>query len=306
MPKATLRRRTALIKRCAFVAAVALMSAGCASYKGVAEFTVYVDSYKAAADLGADILDRVAVGERKLYGYAHPFDPKLTPFDPDVAGYYVTAVDPPATAAYRKTVQAVAAYNEALHGLAGGADAAALAGKITRLSAIGAGAASDLAAIGAAGPTSGGAAGVAAATAVNTVLAGLEPLTAEAFGFAFRERYRERLIDQAPTIRKAIAASRSTTPALFDALRFPLITAADADPARRGQLTAAEAEQIRISNTLLSTWVVLLDASAGALDVAVNAVTRDDGAGSFDGLILASGTLAQAVAAARLNLSGGQ
>jgi hypothetical protein len=287
----------------ALVVAVAL--SGCATYRGVTEFSAYRDTYAEASAIGNDILDRMAVAERELFAAARPFDPKFTAFEPDLARYYVVAVDPPATAAFRRTVDAVIRYNDALYGFASGEDARALATRLSRLGAVGAGAAADLAVLGRFEATGAGAASVAAAKAVNTALSGLEPLTGELIGFAYRARFRERLLEQAPTIRDAIAQTRAATPKVYDALRFAVVTQVDADPNRLGQLTEAEIDRIRRANTLVATWVILLDASREALDIAVAAVKRDGGEGSFDGVLLASERLAEAVGAARRNLAGG-
>jgi hypothetical protein len=281
-----------------------VLTASCTTYRGVSEFTAYRDAYSSAADVGNDILDRLAVAERSLYQTAHPLDPKRSVFDPKLASYFVDVVDPPATASYRRTLSAVQIYNDGLHGLASGEEAAALAGKITRLSAIGANAAADVVALAGAGPASGATAGVAAATAVNTVLAGLEPITAQVFAFETRRRFREQLLDQAPTIRRAIQEVRQTTPDVFDMLRTDVVTTANLDP-ERFDLTEAERKDIGRTWSLIATWVVLLDASLASLDTAVAAVEDDAGMGSFDGVLLAGEQLSGAVHAARQNLAGG-
>lgn len=284
---------------------IVVVLGACGTYRGVAEFSSYREAYASAAGVGNSLLDRLAVAERSLYETAHPFHPKRSPFNPELAAYYVEVVDPPATSAYRRTLSAVTAYNDGLHALASGDDAAALAGKITRLSAIGAGAAADAAALAGAGVGSALPAEVVAAQTVNTVLAALEPLTAQVIAFRTRSEFRTKLVEQAPIIREAIIEVRKSTPKVFDMLRTNVTTAVDADPQRFGDLTDAERREIRRARTLVATWVVLMDASLAALDVTVKAVEEDAGAGSFDGVLLAGEQLAGAVSAARRNLAGG-
>lgn len=295
-----------LTSKLSVTAVCAILLVGC-TYRGVAEFTAYRQSYGAAAEVGNSILDRLAVSERIIYETAYPFDPKLTNFDPANARYYVEAVDPPLTAAYRRTITAVAEYNDGLYGLASGEEAAALAAKITRLSAIGAGAATDLAALAAVGPTSGGAAAVATATSINTILTGLEPLTAGVIAFEYRRQFRRKLIEAAPTIREALEEARVSASTAFDGLQLAILSRADNDQTRvpPGTLTEAESEQIRRDFELLATWVVLLQSASAAFEVAVSAIEEDAGAGTFDGVLLASEQLSEALAAARRKLAGG-
>ena len=293
--------------RSAIVAVCAIMLVGC-TYRGVAEFTAYRQSYGAAAEVGNNILDRLAVSERIIYETAYPFDPKLTNFNPANARYYVEAVDPPLSAAYRRTLAAVTEYNDALYGLASGEEAAALAAKITRLSAIGAGAAADLATLGAVGPPSSGAAAVATAMSINTILKGLEPLTAELIAFEYRRQFRRKLSEAAPTIRKALEKARLSATTAFEGLRLAIVSRADDDPNRvpPGALTEAETQQVRRDFELLATWVVLLESASAAFEVAVAAVEEDGGAGTFDGVLLASETLSEALNSARRKLAGGE
>ena len=280
----------------AIALAAAVLSA-CATYEGVAEFTVYRDAYDSAADTGDTILDRLAVAEQKLFAIAYPFDPLRSDFNPDTASYVAASADPPATAAYRRTLQAIESYNEALFGLASGQTADEIAGKIARLGAVGTGAASDIASI-----VGGGAATIAAATAINTVLAGFEPLAAEVIGFGTRDAFREQLVERAPIIREAIGQVRASTVRVFGALRDEVFATATNDPSRTG-LTADELEQIKGYRSLLANWVVLLDASAAAFEVAVIAAQSPGGIGSYDGMLLASENLAAAVRSARTALA---
>jgi hypothetical protein len=281
---------------------LAIILPACATYNGVAEFAAYRDSYTSAAETGDRILDRIAVAERKLFHVAYPFDPRKSTFDPTESSYFVDIIDPPATASYRRTLHAVRTYNDLLYGLASGEEAAAIAGKITRLSAIGAGAAADLAAI---GGLQSSFAPLVTANAVNGVLKNLEPLTATLIGFATREEFRKKLLEQEPVIRETIEKVVEETPKMFLILQTTITTAADNDRSRTG-LTQDEIDQIRRYRSLLGNWVVLLNASLASLDVAIDAAQSDGAAGNFDGLLLTSEELAAAVRSARINMAGGE
>jgi hypothetical protein len=277
-------------------AAIFLLSA-CATYNGVAEFTIYEDAYRSAAAAGEDILDRMAVAERKLYDIANPFDPLLTDFDPAAAGLVSDATDPPAAAAYRGALRAITSYNQALLGLASGKTAEEIAAKIAQLGAVGSAAAADIAGIAGRSPGT-----VAAVAAVNTIIAGFQPLAAKLLAFRTRDEFRTELIANADLIRNAIHEARASTSQVYGVLRDAVIATAMADPNRTGQLTEAEVEQIKDYRRLLASWVVLLDASLDSFEIAI-AAAQSDGAISLDGLLLASQDLAAAVRAARVGLA---
>ena len=274
--------------------AVALVPA-CSSYNGVAEFTVYDEAYRSAAATGENILDRLAVAERQLYDIAEPFDPLFSEFDPGKAGLVSDAADPPATAAYRGTLRAISTYNRALLGLASGAEAERIAGQVAQLGAIGTAAAADIAGLAGRSPGT-----VAAVTALNTVLAGLQPVASKLLAFRTREEFREQLIANAGVIREAIAEARASTARAFGLMRDAVIAKANSDPARTG-LTEAEVGQIREYRRLLAGWVVLLDASQQSFDAAVTAAETESA--GLEGLLLAGGDLAAAVRAARITLA---
>jgi len=283
---------------------VLLIQPGCSTYNGVAEFSSYRDAWSRASDIGEDILDRLAVAERGIYRRASPFNPRRSGFEVRDVAYLVPATDPPATAAYRRLLRSIRSYNEALYGLASGQEAAAIVGRVNRLAAIGASAAAEAALIAGAGPTSGLAGAAAATLGVNQALAGLEPLATQLVAFETRRQFRQRLLAQEPHIRRAIVEARDSTPRVFELLRGDIVGAANADP-NRTRLTAAEEDEIRRLRILLANWVVLLDASRGALEVATAAVRDAPGAGGFDGLLVAGEQLTAAAQAARLSLAGG-
>ena len=281
-----------------------LLQIGCSTYSGIAEFSSYRDAWSRASDIGEDILDRLAVAERGIHGRAYPFIPRRDKFALRDVAYIVPATDPPATAAYRRLLRSIRSYNEALYGLASGQEAAAIVGRVNRLAAIGASATAEVALIVGAGPTSGAAGAAAATLGVNQALAGLEPLATQLVAFETRRQFRQRLLDQEPHIRRAIVEARDSTPRVFELLRGDIVGRANADP-NRTRLTAAEEDEIRRLRILLANWVVLLDASRGALEVATAAVRDAPGAGGFDGLLVSGEQLTAAAQAARLSLAGG-
>lgn len=180
----------------------------------------------------------------------------------------------------------------------------AIVGRINRLGALGAAAAAEAALIAGAGPTSGLAATAAATQGVNEALKGLAPLATQIVAFETRRQFRQRLLEQEPHISRAIAEARDSTPRVFELLRGDITGAATAD-SNRTRLTAAEEDEIRRLRILLANWVVLLDASLGALGVATAAVRDAPGAGGFDGVLVAGEQLTAAAQAARLALAGG-
>lgn len=299
--RATGSRRVLVV----LLGAALLLQPGCATYSGVAEFGSYRDAYARAADIGEDILDRLAVAERGIHARAFAFDPRRSRFAVQDARYLVTSTDPPLTAAHRRVLRAVRSYNDALYGLASGQEAAAIVGRVNRLAAIGAAASAAAAAGAAAGPTSGLASAAGLAQGVNEALAGLAPLSVQFVAFETRRRFRERLLAQEPAIRRGITEARDSTPRVFELLRGNIVGAVNADPSRT-RLTAAEEEEIRRLRLLLANWVVLLDASLAALEVASAAVREAPGSGGFDGLLLAGEQLTAAAQAARLALAGGE
>lgn len=282
-----------------------LVCSGCSTYSGLTEFSSYRDAWSRSADIGEDILDRLAVAERGIFGRAHPpFNPRRSAFAVRDAAYLVTATDPPATAAYRRLLRSVRNYNEALYALASGQEAAAIVGRINRLASLGAAAAAEATLIAGAGPTSSLAATAVATQGVNDALKGLTPLATQIVAFETRRQFRQRLLELEPHISRAIAEARDSTPRVFELLRGNIVGAANADP-NRTRLTVAEEEEIKRLRILLANWVVLLETSLSALKVATAAVRDTPGAGGYDGLLLAGEQLTAAAQSARLALVGG-
>lgn len=283
-------------------AAAVLLVASCGTNRGIAEFEAYRFAYDAAAETGESILDRLAAAEREINDLLDPPPTKATQvtFDPNKAAYYSKAVDPPATAAYRRALQAVRAYNDALYGLASGETAAALAAKVSAISGLVASAPGEIA-----GPTGAavGATFTAAANAVNAAVKGLEPLTAAVIGFEARDQFQSRLLEEAGTMDGILLTMRTKTTDIFDALFAPTVFEANDSFERGGQLRPEETEKIVAVRELLANWVVLLDGSRVALDAAVTAVADESSGGLVTGLIVTSMELSGAARDSRRNLA---
>jgi hypothetical protein len=278
------------IHRRAWLAALVLVAAlgGCTSFRGVEEFNAYNEAFRSARGAGGSVLDRLGVAERRLWRYCtnyleliptsaeqsafyadecRRFDPVGTPFQVADAPYVATTVDPPSTAAFRRALRAVGAYNEALHRLASGQTAEAVAGDVVELAGV-------ATAAGAATVPSGAALGAALRT-INADVAAFKAPLAGGLGFVTRAEFRDRLVEQADTMRAAMTGVRDATPAMFNVLRAAEIVAAPA-----GGMPDPDA--IAEARRMIANWVLMLDAARRSLDAAVVAVAEPGAAGVSD------------------------
>ena len=294
------------------------MLSSCATNRGIVEFGVYRDAYVSAAETGQSILDRLAIAEREIHErISPPINATNIKFNPDEASYYSKAVDPPATAAFRRALRAVQMYNDALYGLASGQTAEAMAANISRLSAVGASAAGELGGLASTavpGAAAGAATFTAAAAGVNATVKALEPLNAFALGFKTRAEFRERLLSEYHTIDQILKTTRDKTEVIFHALFATTVDDSietfedlepitEADTGRVGELKDEKIKKIKQTRELLSNWVILLDGSRLALNQAVIAVEDTSNVGSVAGLIVTGTELGAAARAARMNLA---
>lgn len=280
---------------------VTLLVQGCTTYSGVAEFGVYRTTFISAHSAGNEILDRVAVAEREIFNIAYPLDPERTVFDPALASYFVDTVDPPTVAAYRRTLLAVQSYNDALYGLSSGEDASALAGKLTRLGAIGVSAATDAVALTGAGATSGLATLLENANAVNIVLKGLEPLAAQTISFATREEFRKKLIQEKYNIESALILIRKGTPKIFEILQKQVVLRSQNDQLNY-RISESDVKKIKDLRVLVSLLVILIDTTISSLNTAVESISKESTVSAFEGILLSSENLSATVRQVRLNL----
>ncbi|HEB95617.1 MAG TPA: hypothetical protein ENI96_04205 [Sedimenticola thiotaurini] len=268
-----------------------LLVAGCATQRGITEFTAYRDSYQMTANAGNAILDQLAVAERETRELVTgPMDTTVkVRFDPAEAGYYSSVSDPPATAALRRALQALELYNDALYGLASGQDAEVLAARLSRLGAIGASAAASIAG----GPT--------IATGIDTAIQDLQPLVTFALGFKTRAEFRNRLLRDADTMRAILRSTRDGTREIYNLLLAK--TVSEANASSDGVLSQEQREQAERVRALLANWVVLLEGSGAMLEMAVAAMQDTSGRGSSAGLVEIGSRLEAAARETRRNIA---
>lgn len=287
------------------VAVAIVFLSGCSTYRGTAEFSAYRTAFRSAQVSSESILDRLAVAERSLYsrcvnirdilnddnGQCEEFDPEVSRFNPDDAFYIAEAGDPPGTAAYRRMIRAVAAYTEILNGLASGQTADMMAGQLGELAATAVSAGSAVV------PPAAGAA-AASLTALNATIAALEPITTQVLGFQTRAAFREELLANKDKIRRALLEARKGTGPMYDAIVNNII-----DTAPASGISAAAEKQITNNRLIMANWVVILDTTIDAFDLAVVAVENQNAAGA-SGLLAASNSIAEAAQDVRRALAG--
>ena len=291
----------------AFAAVVLAFLSGCNTYRGVNEFAAYRIAFQSAKASSDAILDKLAVAERSLYSRCvnirdivkneeeecEEFDPQVHGFNPDDAYYIVEVGDPPGTAAYRRTMRAVNAYTEVLNGLASGQTADALAIQLGELAAVGVSAASVAVPV----------AGVnddllKSVNAVNAAISALKPLTTQVIAFRTRAEFRDEILAQKDNLRKALNEVRSGAGLMYSALITDIL-----DKAPPKGLPKSDIIVINNYRVLLANWVVILNATIDAFDIAVLAVENENTA-SVSGLLRASKDITEAAEEARRALAG--
>jgi len=245
-------RRRVISKR-TFFAGLLFALAACTTYSGIAEFDAYRTAFNSTHQTGNAILDILARKERKIFLNANP--PGNSTFNPDYAAYYVDSIDPPGTAAFRRALDSVKAYNDILFGLASGEAAEALSARLLSLNTSLSSAAketSSLLGVGALGR----------ADLVKT-LGGLDQrlraageLVDFALKYKSRDDFRRFAADYNPVVQQILVSLRDGT-----SIIFPVLTrdAAAAFP-------AADTKTIGIYRKLLSDWVLSLESTIAALN----------------------------------------
>jgi hypothetical protein len=277
---------------------------GCSTYSGTVEFSAYRTAFQSAQVSSEAILDRLAVAERSLYSRCvnirdilddddakcEEFDPEVSRFNPDDAFYIAEAGDPPGTAAYRRMIRSVAAYTEILNGLASGQTADMMAGQLGELAAAAVSAGSAVV------PPAAGAA-TASLTAINTTIAALKPITTQVLGFQTRAAFREEFLANKDKIRQALTEARNGTGLMYDTIVNNII-----DTAPPSGVSEAAKKQIANHRLILANWVVILDTTIDAFDLAVAAAENQSSA-SVSGLLAASNSIAEAAQDVRRTLA---
>jgi hypothetical protein len=251
----------------------ALLLFGCTTYRGVEEFTLYQSAFEKTVATSTSILDQLAVKERALFQSHHRIktEADVTGFDPALATYYTDSVDPPGTAAFRRSLDTVKTYNDLLYGLASGQTAAALVARIGELGSNVGKAAANSAGLVSFASTANLADLGKLAKGMNVAFTELQPFLTIALGFRSRDEFRRYLVANYPKVRNILVAIRNGTSVIFPILTADILRRARVDP-NSGALTAPEIEKIGTYQKLLADWVVLLDGTCDALDRAVAAV----------------------------------
>jgi hypothetical protein len=252
--------------------AACLALGACGLSQGIAEFEIYRAAFEKTYGTSTAILDQLAVQERELFLRSRQgrIDPTNVKFDPNLARYYTDTTDPPGTAAYRRALETVKAYNDLLYGLASGQTAEALVSKLGELNSKVGEAAGEVGAL-LGGPAQGDL--LAATTALNQVFGQIAPFVRLGLTFRSREEFRVYIVQNYPTVRDLLAELRRGTRAIF-----PVLTAATVRRMRNaptGGLTADETKKLETYRKLLADWVILIDATLKSLDNVVAAVEED-------------------------------
>jgi hypothetical protein len=274
---------------------LSLFLACCAT--GVGEFETYRSSFEKTYSTSTAILDQLAVQERALFVRRHPAGSSLAnaTFDPAQATYYSDAADPPGTAAFRRALNTVKAYNDLLYGLETGQTAATLTSKVAALESQ---ATSTItAATGLIGIPQFKAVGVA----INSAFAEVQPFLQLGLTFRSQEEFRAYVQRYYPAVRALLLELRHGTTAIF-----PVLTAAinrkSFDPS--GGPSSDDIKKIEGYRKLLSDWVIMIDASIKGLDEAKAAVDAPPTIlGTITGVTSASLELETAVQAARKHIA---
>ncbi len=240
----------------------------CASTQGVTQFEAFRSAYEQAYATGNTILDQLAVAERDTYQRVHRQrqGQQQVPFNPKAAAYYTDAVDPPGTAAFRRSLATVKAYNDIVYGLATGQTGKTLTAQAYTLKAQSLAAATDAAAAAAII-----APGVSTASLIglSSTLDMLRPFVEIGATSLSRAAFRDYLVQNAPTVRAVLVKLKESTPAIF-----PLLTTKSrAEGLMQDSYGDGSLSKMGSYRRLLSDWVILIDASIATLDQTTAALT---------------------------------
>lgn len=247
--------------RLVVLAILAAVLVGCVSGRGIQEFTLYQAAFDKSHATANMILDQLAVQERNLFQAEYGLGPRsrAAEFNPEFARYYTDSVDPPGTAAFRRSMATVKSYNDLLFGLASGQTSQALTAKLGELQVnlsrslneVG-----KLAAIPQLAALSG---------TLNAAFGQMQPFVELALRRRSRQAFRAYLVQTSPIVMTILLELREGTKDIF-----PVLTAATTMRARStlSALTVEELAKLEGYQKLLADWVVLLDGTIVALQQA--------------------------------------
>jgi hypothetical protein len=254
-------RRIVDLRAALFLIAAAFALNACAT-GGIAEFEAYKAAFDKAQTTSASIFDQLAIQERWLFLRVNRKALNSVTFDPNLARYYTDSIDPPGTAALRASLDTIKTYNDILYGLETGQTAEALAGKISALESSLISGVKDTSSV-ISGLTKAEPHVAAALPAIDAAFQVLLPFVQEALKLRSREYFRTFLVKAYPTVMALLHELRESTRYIF-----PVLTAAirNSDTAVRAGLTAADTDKVNTYRKLLADWVILIDATAKALE----------------------------------------
>ncbi|WP_321338765.1 hypothetical protein [uncultured Cohaesibacter sp.] len=223
---------------------------------GTREFELYADAFDLQNVTAQQVLDKVASAERAHWARLNDKATGTPRFSADNAAYYVNVGDPPLTASMRKSLRAVKKYNDALIGLANGDSAAKLTTQLSSIVINLGEAQSSLLA-----PS------VQGSQQLLNVAKSFSPEVGAAHGVlklaltaATRDAFRTNLVRAYPEMKKILLAFRDGT----DDLYFAVISVP-------GGVSRDEKLKDR---ELFASWVLLIDSTTHAMEVAVSAAMQ--------------------------------
>lgn len=267
------RWRWRLVGACLIVALASLLQ-GCGSSRGVAEFQLYSQSFNLQFEQGDTFLNSLAVAERKL-GLIKAQRRGKAVFVANDAAYFIESVDPPLTASIRGSLKTLKAYNEALGALANGEAAVALSNRINTLAGnVVAAAASTQIAFGAAKAVPGAEAMVSKVTQALNVAG---PIITAVATRAARESFRQQLIDTYPSMQALLQALREGSTSMYYVIYVS-----------RTLGTNTGGDTLEKDRQALAGWVVLMDKTLVAMNIAYEAAMTQSFESDSAGLLEAS------------------
>lgn len=247
-------------RRACFLPFVMLLLASCSS--GVSEFRLYDQAFDAQAVEGNKVLDRLAKAERVVVKRSRTNN--IRSFDPNDAAYIVAVGDPPLTAAIRASLEAVQAYNKSLVALTDGTASKAMSARIGIITAnLSAAVSAFPGAKTAVAATGGGGAAIAAGlAAANRAL----PVFEQVAGTALQASFRKQLLAAYPDMRELIVSARDGTGDMYHVVYRSYVVPGSLDGS--GGVPSSDLGKLQEDRRLFAGWVILLDQTIEAMDIA--------------------------------------
>lgn len=264
--------------------------AGCASERAIPEFKLYLSTYNEASQSVSAVLGELeAVEFERARNHARRFG--MTPlrwskvpqerrvevrkqqlerirnnggfddqFHIEDSVYHATNSTPPITASFRRAFAAIGAYNAVLDAYAEGRALEEVEAELGGLAA----------AIGALGEALSISSGILGGALPGGQLVAAFDIVETALEAGSKEAFREAVIELEPKIDQTLSEMRAASPAIFQLLTARLRNEVkDANTPEAGEQAVDAIEKYR---TVMSNWVVALDATEAALDRVVAAI----------------------------------